>query len=529
MDLRVRIRSRRSSEKEDQSPFPHSTTAAVAATTGGQGRGDEEEEEREGEEEMDEEQPLSPAARLFVQRNFDCHVIAILGLGRPIDVATSISALGLTLGKHPRFCSIMDESGSGAPKWIRTKVCIPDHIVMPPLEEGKELPPDFVEAYVGKITGIPLDKSKPLWELHLLNGKTQDAEATAVLKVHHSLGDGISLLSLLLACTRKVSDPESLPTIPRPRRRGSERKQGLLSFLAGLWLLLQVMWYSFIDCFLLMATALFYKDTNNPIKGSKGMQSRPKLIVHSTLSLDDIKLVKHAVSGTVNDVMLGLATAGLVRYMNRRYAKTNGVDDERPSIPSNIRVRTTLLFNTRETPGLHELAEMMKGNGNVKWGNKLGYMIIPIPMKMHKDPMDYVREAKAIADRKKMSLEAYFSYYGGLLIAKLFGFKLATAMCHNILANTTFSFSTVIGPTEEVEFFGNPIVYIAPTVYGHPHALTIHFQSYVNKVKLVISVDEESVPDPRQLCIDIEECLAKIKNSLNKKIGDKIEILSTQK
>ncbi|CAN6483466.1 unnamed protein product [Victoria cruziana] len=511
MDLRVRIRSRRSSDKEDQFSLPPSTTATgnIRSREGGE----------EEEEEMDEEQPLSPAARLFVQRDFNCHVIAIIGFRRPIDVPTAISALEHTLCRHPRFCSIMDDS-RGPPKWTRTKVCVPHHIVVAPTEEGKELPADFVETYVRKLTGTPLDKSKPLWELHFIIGKDGDTESTAVFKVHHSLGDGISLMSLLLACTRKVSDHESLPTIPRVRRRVSDRARGFASFLAGVWLFLQVMWYTLIDCMALLATAVFFKDTDNPIKGSRDLQTRPKLIVDSTLSLDDIKLVKRAISGTVNDVMLGVATAGLVRYMNRRYAKKNGVEDEIPSIPSNIRVRTTLLFNTRKTPGLHELAEMMKGNTDVKWGNKLGYIIIPISMKMHKDPLDYVREAKATADRKKMSLEPYFSYYGGLLLAKLFGFKVATAMCHSILSNTTFSFSSVMGPMEEVEFFGNPIAYIAPTVYGHPHALTIHFNSYVNNVKLIISVDEESVPDPRQLCSDIEESLAMMKNSLNKNVGD---------
>jgi hypothetical protein len=38
-----------------------------------------------------------------------------------------------------------------------------------------------------------------------------------------------------------------------------------------------------------------------------------------------------------------------------------------------------------------------------------------------------------------------------------------------MFTNTTMSFSSMIGPTEKVEFYGHPIVYIAPTVYGHPH------------------------------------------------------------
>ncbi|KAK8949360.1 O-acyltransferase WSD1 [Platanthera zijinensis] len=41
-------------------------------------------------------------------------------------------------------------------------------------------------------------------------------------------------------------------------------------------------------------------------------------------------------------------------------------------------------------------------------------------------------------------------------------------MCHRIISNTTLSFSNVVGPTEEVSLFGSPLIYIAPSVYGHP-------------------------------------------------------------
>ncbi|KAK0577804.1 hypothetical protein LWI29_000387 [Acer saccharum] len=43
--------------------------------------------------------------------------------------------------------------------------------------------------------------STPMWDLHLLNLKTSNAETVAVLCVHHSLGDGTSLMSLFLAST----------------------------------------------------------------------------------------------------------------------------------------------------------------------------------------------------------------------------------------------------------------------------------------------------------------------------------------
>ena len=35
----------------------------------------------------------------------------------------------------------------------------------------------------------------------------------------------------------------------------------------------------------------------------------------------------------------------------------------------------------------------------------------------------------------------------------------------------------------------------------------IDFQSYINKMIFVLSVDEEIIPDPHQLCDDLEESL----------------------
>ncbi|KDO35831.1 hypothetical protein CISIN_1g047271mg, partial [Citrus sinensis] len=88
----------------------------------------------------------------------------------------------------------------------------------------------------------------------------------------------------------------------------------------------------------------------------------------------------------------------------------------------------------------------------------------------------------------------------------------AAAIAHRVLSNTTMAFSNVVGPLEEISFYGHPMAYLAPSVYGHPHALTIHFQSYVNKMTFCVAVDPNVIPDPHLLCKDIEESLKVIKD-----------------
>jgi len=48
-------------------------------------------------------------------------------------------------------------------------------------------------------------------------------------------------------------------------------------------------------------------------------------------------------------------------------------------------------------------------------------------------------------------------------------------------------------------------------------ALTIHYQSYMNKVKLVLSVDESQFPDCHQLLDDFAESLRLIREAAPQK------------
>lgn len=56
---------------------------------------------------LEEEEPLSPAARLFHEPNFNVHVIAIMGCKTKICPHVVKANLPNTLLKHPRFSSLM--------------------------------------------------------------------------------------------------------------------------------------------------------------------------------------------------------------------------------------------------------------------------------------------------------------------------------------------------------------------------------------------------------------------------------------
>ncbi|KAJ0026232.1 hypothetical protein Pint_07629 [Pistacia integerrima] len=125
-------------------------------------------------------------------------------------------------------------------------------------------------------------------------------------------------------------------------------------------------------------------------------------------------------------------------------------------------------MNLRPIQGIQELADMMKKGTKAKWGNQIGYLIYPFTIALRDNPLDYLREAKTAIDRKKASLEASFSYF----LAKYF------------------------------------------LKFGGLKGLMIHVVSYANKMTFILSVDDDIIPDPHQLCDDLEVSLNRIKTAV---------------
>ncbi|KAL5571423.1 hypothetical protein UlMin_021020 [Ulmus minor] len=478
----------------------------------------------------EEEEPLSPAGRLFHEPNFNIHVIAIMGCKTKIYPDVFKANLPHTLLKHPRFSSLLDKKDGGTMKWVRTKVNLDKHIIIPDMDSNMNSSSSgdkYLEDYIYNLTKTTIDKSRPLWDLHLLNIKTSEAESVVIFRTHHSLGDGISLMSLLLACMRQISNPEALPTLPTAakKKNGGPTKIGFVGRIwrcfLGVWWVLQLLRNTFVDVLVFIATALFLKDTQTLIKGPSGSEFKPRRIVFKIVSLDDMKLIKNAMDVTINDVAVGITQAGLSKYLNRRYGldqdNKNTQIENNNNLPNKIRLRSILFVNIRPSGGIQALADMMEKNTNAKWGNSFGYVVLPFTIALKDDPLDYIRQAKATIDCKKHSLEALCTFSIAGLVFKFFGIKKASAFFQRLFTSTTMAFSNVVGPLEEIGFYSHPMAYLAATTYGQANELMVNFQSYVNKMTIVLSVDEDTIPNPHQLNEDIAESLKLIKDFITKK------------
>ncbi|KNA09249.1 hypothetical protein SOVF_155310 [Spinacia oleracea] len=221
--------------------------------------------------------------------------------------------------------------------------------------------------------------------------------------------------------------------------------------------------------------------------------------------LEDMKTVKRVVhNATINDVLFGIISSGFSKYLDIRSSH---------ALQEGLEITGLAMVNLREQPGLQEMSKLMEDDSPAKWGNQFGMILLPIYCHTKDtNPLNYVKRAKEMIDKKKQSLEAHFSYHIGNLAMSLFGPKVASIINHRILCNTTFTISNMVGPQEELTFAGNPITYIRATSSSLPHAITMHMVSYAGMANMQILVAKEIIPDPRFLAKCFEDALLEMKN-----------------
>ncbi|CAN1847874.1 Wax ester synthase/diacylglycerol acyltransferase 2 [Linum perenne] len=114
------------------------------------------------------------------------------------------------MSKHPRFYNLLVCDKRGRERWRRTKVEIDCHVIVVDRMIRSSDEEDLVNDYIADLSvSSPLGQDKPMWEIHLLKAKR-----CVVFRIHHALGDGISLMSPTVGRFR-------IPTGPwLSRRRG---------------------------------------------------------------------------------------------------------------------------------------------------------------------------------------------------------------------------------------------------------------------------------------------------------------------
>ncbi|XP_031126991.1 O-acyltransferase WSD1-like [Ipomoea triloba] len=450
-----------------------------------------------------DDEPLTPSSRLFFQPGTTQVINCLVACKNPVDIdAVKTAIRNSILMKHPRFCSVMRYAG-GRERWRRVHVNVDDHLIVHRQrlsDDRSASDEDCVNDFLADLAvSSPLDSDKPLWEFHLLV-----AHNCAVLRLHHSLGDGVSLMSMFLSCCRRVDDPDLPPVIAGLGTSSDYRRRGKRNW--SVMRFLKVLWYTAVYVLKFVLRILWVKDKRTALSGGAGVELWPRKLATATFILEDIKTVKRAVpDATINDVLFGIISCGLFRYLEMRSSR---------ALQEGLSMTGVAMVNLRPQAGLQEMTKLMNGESGSRWGNKFGIILLPINYhKGVKDPLQFVKRAKAMIDKKKLSLEALCSYKLRDLVMSSLGAKIASSLSYRIVCNTTFTISNVIGPREQVTIAGNPIDNLRVTSTCLPHAITMHMVSYAGKIDMQILVAKDIIPDPKVLARCFEQTLQGMKEA----------------
>ncbi|MBA0586652.1 hypothetical protein Gorai_017385 [Gossypium raimondii] len=473
------------------------------------------------------DEPLSPAGRLFIDPKTDVVIHCIAISKNPIDLDVAKTALkSSVLVQHPRFCSLLVRDENGFEHWRRTELDIDRHFIVinnrlnkPGKFVGEHETQGFdddegdgdgdgevaVNQYVADLSvSSPLSMDKPLWELHLLK-----AHKCVVFRIHHALGDGFSLMSMLMAGSGKVDVPAVVPAaVPPIKTEGikSGKRRDWFWLLSLLWGVFKMVRYTLVFVLEFVVRSLFVCDMKTVISGGNGVELWPRKLATAKFLLEDMKEVKRAIPNTtINDVMLAMVSSGLSRYLEHRTPN---------ALHEGLRLTGVAMVNVRANPRLQELSEVMEKNSKARWGNKFGAILIPVfHHKGGNNPLQYLKRAKVMNDKKKHSMEAYFTYKIRDLVMTLLGPKYVCLLYYKLLCNTTFTISNFVGPLEHITLAGHPVSNIKFNTSSLPQAISMHMLSYAGRVEMQLLVAKDIIPDPEFLAKCFQDALLEMKTA----------------
>jgi diacylglycerol O-acyltransferase / wax synthase len=376
---------------------------------------------------------------------------------------------------------------SGRPVWIDDPSFNLEyhvrHTALPTPGESEQL-----RSLTARIFSQQLDRSKPLWEMWLIEGLKDDRFAL-ISKTHHALIDGIAGIDLATVLFDLSPDPPPLKHSGRAWR--PHREPGTAELLAtGLRGAVR----TGIELAEGAVDALAHPDralgrTREAAEGIgeivwAGLNPAPETPLNVEIGphrrfvavdsrLDDFKLVKNAFGGTVNDVVLTVVTGALREFLISRVLRTEGVE-LRALVPVSVR-----------TDDEHH-----------QGGNRIVAMRGPLPVYIA-DPVQRLRFVSQAMDGLKESKQAL----GAEVIAGAQNFAPPTILAQASRLNfSTRLFNLLVtnvpGPQFPLYVLGREMLQAYPVAFlPESHALAIAIMSYNGQMNFGLLGDFDALPD----------------------------------
>ena len=400
-------------------------------------------------------------------------------------------------------------------------------IVVPPLEAGRPLWADDVNfnlTYHIRHTGLPepggedklrqlaarvfsqqLDRSKPLWELWLVQGLERDRFAI-LTKTHHAMVDGVSGVDIGTVLFDLEAVPQPSERIddwkPRPEPSTSTLVTRAATDLASAPIKLAERALEAVRN--PEATARRIAEGLEGVGEVVGAFADPapdvplnqeigphRRFVWARSELATFKRIKNGLGGTVNDVVLAVVTGALREWLHGRGVRTEGLE-LRALVPVSIR------------------SEDERGN----LGNKIAVMRGPLPVYVA-DPVRRLRVVTEAMEGLKRSKQAL----GAEVISRFNDFAPPTLLAQASRVNfSTRLFNLIVtnvpGPQLPLYVLGREMEEIFPVAFlPQNHTLAIAIMSYNGRIGFGLLADYDSVDDVELISEGISASLAELEEA----------------
>jgi WS/DGAT/MGAT family acyltransferase len=423
------------------------------------------------------------------------HVAAILLFaGEPPAYDDLLAAIERRLHLVPRYRRKLAfvPYGQGRPEWvddphfnIRYHV---RHSALPAPGGDAEL-----ERIGGRLFALPLDRGKPLWELFLVEGLAAAGDGTPrfalISKTHHALVDGVSgvdITSVLFDASPTPPDADAPPQpwIPKPEptppqllaralvERATVPGEGLSAVRAATRAPRRAVRRALEGLAAIGALAWpgLRPAPPSPLNVPIGPHRRYAWV---DASLDDLRAVKDALGGTLNDAVLASVTLALGRWLRGRGVETSGLV-LRAMVPVSVR------------------ADAERG----ALGNRVAAMWAPLPVGLH-DPRDvFATVAEAMRGLKESGQAV-----GAEVLTQLADFAPPTiaSQAARLQARQRYYnlvVTNVPGPQHPLWLLGREMLAIYPVVpLARNQALGIAVMSYNGRLGYGLLADYDALPD----------------------------------
>jgi WS/DGAT/MGAT family acyltransferase len=349
----------------------------------------------------------------------------------------------------------------------------------------------------GQLATTPLDPSRPLWQFHLV--ETYEGGSALVARVHHCIGDGIALISVMMSITDGGSDP---PTRRRREKEAAEdgdwltravlepmtgltvkaigltgegvaKSLDLLAHPQGLSNSVEMARMGVQVLSDVAALALMPDDSATKLKGKPA--GHKVVAWGEPLPLDQVKAVGRALGCSVNDVLLACAAGAIGAWLREQGGDTTG-QEIRAMVPVNLRPLDQAW----------------------KLGNRFGLAPLVLPIGIH-NPIQRVYAVRRRMNELKGSFQPLLAF-GVLAVSGLFIKPVQDAVLGLFAKKATAVMTNVPGPATPLKFCGATL---RQTMFWVPASgdigVGVSILSYGGGVQFGLITDQHLCPEPQQI------------------------------